>query len=146
MQWDPDNVPDLLLHRATVQPGKQTQPAALPATDQHPDDDMRDGEALIQNVYNASRQNDALRHSSALVIIYDERGGIFDHVPPVPLPSPDNISSIAPPFDFKLRGVRVPAVVISPYIAPGTICSTVFDHLSVIATAPKPSTPSSIST
>jgi phospholipase C len=108
---------------------------------QHPDNDIRDGETLIQNVYNAIRQNNDLWHSSVLVIIYDEHGGIFDHVPPVPLPSPDNISSIAPPFDFTLSGVRVPAVVISPYIQPGTICSTVFDHTSVIATALKLFTP-----
>jgi phospholipase C len=103
---------------------------------------MRDGETLIQNVYNAIRQNDDLWHSSVLLIVYDEHGGIFDHIPPVPLPSPDNISSIAPPFDFKLSGVRVPAVVISPYIAPDKkICSTVFDHTSVIATALKLFTP-----
>jgi Phosphoesterase family len=66
----------------------------------------------------------------------------FDHVPPVPLPSPDNISSIAPPFDFKLSGIRVPVVVISPYIQPNNkICSTIFDHTSVIATALKLFTP-----
>jgi phospholipase C len=99
---------------------------------------MRDGEALIQNVYNAIRQNDDLWHSSVLLIVYDEHGGIFDHVHPVPLPSPDNLSSLAPPFDFKLSGVRVPAVVISPYIAPQKkICSTIFDHTSAIATALK---------
>ena len=102
---------------------------------------MRDGENLIKNVYNAIRQNDELWHSSVLVIIYDEHGGIFDHVPPVNLPSPDGLSSIAPPFDFTLSGLRVPAVVISPYIPPGTICSTVFDHTSVIATALKLFTP-----
>ena len=72
-----------------------------------------------------------------MLIVYDEHGGIFDHVKPVRLPSPDNLSSIAPPFDFTVSGVRVPAVVISPYIAPGTISSTVFDHTSVIATALK---------
>ena len=98
---------------------------------------MRDGETLIRNVYNAIRQNDELWHSSVLVIVYDEHGGIYDHVPPVPLPSPDGLSSVDPPFDFKLSGVRVPAVVISPYIKKGTICKTVFDHTSLIATALK---------
>ena len=107
----------------------------LPATDQHPDNDMRDGEMLIQNVYNAIRQNDELWHSSVLLIVYDEHGGLYDHVPPVPLPSPDNVSSVAPAFDFKMSGVRVPAVVISPYVAKGTISKKVYDHTSVIATA-----------
>ncbi len=109
----------------------------LPQSDQHPDADVRDGETLIRNVYNAIRQNDELWHSSVLVIVYDEHGGIYDHVPPVPLPSPDGLSSVDPPFDFKLSGVRVPAVVISPYIKKGTICKTVFDHTSLIATALK---------
>ncbi len=107
----------------------------LPATDQHPDNDIRDGEVLIQNVYNAIRQNDDLWHSSMLLIVYDEHGGIFDHVPPVPLPSPDGIASLNPRFDFKMSGLRVPAVLVSPYVMPGTICNAIFDHTSIIATA-----------
>jgi phospholipase C len=83
----------------------------------------------------AIRQNPDLWHSSMLLIVYDEHGGLFDHVPPVPMPSPDSLSSLQPAFDFTLSGLRVPAVVISPYIRPQTICSDVFDHTSVIATA-----------
>lgn len=138
---NPDRVPAYCFIEPQYNPANNPAGGTLPATDQHPDNDMRDGETLIKNVYNAIRQNDDLWHSSLLLIVYDEHGGIFDHVKPVPLPSPDNLSSIAPPFGFTLSGVRVPAVVISPYIAPGTICSTVFDHTSVIATALKLFTP-----
>jgi phospholipase C len=139
---NPDDVPTYCFIEPQYNPAPNPAGGTLPATDQHPDNDMRDGEALIQNVYNAIRQNDDLWHSSVLLIIYDEHGGIFDHVPPVPLPSPDNISSIVPPFDFKLSGIRVPVVVISPYIPPNNkICSTIFDHTSVIATALKLFTP-----
>jgi phospholipase C len=135
---NPDNVPTYCFIEPQYTPANNPAGGNLPATDQHPDHDMRDGETLIQNVYNAIRQNDDLWHSSVLLIIYDEHGGIFDHVPPVPMVSPDNLSSIAPPFDFTLSGVRVPAVVISPYISPlKKICSTVLDHTSVIATALK---------
>ena len=42
-----------------------------------------------------------------------------------------------PPFDFTWLGVRVPAILISPYIKPGSIDSTLYDHTSVIATARK---------
>lgn len=138
---NPDDVPTYCFIEPQYNPANNSAGGTLPATDQHPDNDMRDGEALIENVYNAIRQNDDLWHSSVFLIIYDEHGGIFDHVRPVPLPSPDNISSIAPFFDFTLSGVRVPAVVISPYIRPKTICSTIFDHTSVIATALKLFTP-----
>jgi phospholipase C len=117
-------------HSADVPTG-----GVLPQNDQHPDADVRDGETLIRNVYNAIRQNDDLWHSSVLLIIYDEHGGIYDHVPPVPLASPDGLSSVDPAFDFKLSGVRVPAVVVSPYIKKGKISNAIYDHTSAIATA-----------
>lgn len=133
---DPDNVPSYCFIEPRYTPSPNPAGGTLPATDQHPDNDMRDGETLIQNVYNAIRQRDDLWHSSMLVIIYDEHGGIFDHVSPVPMVSPDNLSSVAPPFNFTLSGIRVPAVLISPYNKQ-PICSTIFDHTSVIATALK---------
>jgi phospholipase C len=37
-------------------------------------------------------------------------------------------------FDFSRLGVRVPTVVISPWIKPRTVVSTVFDHSSIIRT------------
>ncbi len=43
--------------------------------------------------------------------------------------------SLDPSFDFTRLGVRVPVVLISPYIAPGTIDHRVYDHTSIIATA-----------
>jgi len=98
---------------------------------------MRDGETLIRNLYNAIRQNDDLWHSGILLIVYDEHGGLYDHVKPVPLPSPDGLSSVNPPFDFTMSGIRVPAVVVSPYIQRSTISSKIFDHTSIIATALK---------
>ena len=134
---DAAEVPAYCFIEPRYSPGRLPTGDIAPASDQHPDNDVRDGEVLIRNVYNAIRQNDALWHSSLLLILYDEHGGLWDHVPPVPMASPDGISSLAPPFDFKLSGLRVPAVVVSPYIKPKSICSDVFDHTSVIATAMK---------
>ena len=37
-------------------------------------------------------------------------------------------------FTFDLLGVRVPAIVVSPLIAAGTVDHTVYDHSSVLAT------------
>lgn len=132
-----DTVPAYCFIEPRYNPANIPTGGVLPATDQHPDNDMRDGETLIHNVYNAIRQNDDLWHSSVFVIVYDEHGGIYDHVKPIPLASPDGLSSVSPPFDFKMSGVRVPAVVVSPYIQRGTICNTIFDHTSIIATALK---------
>jgi phospholipase C len=44
----------------------------------------------------------------------------------------------SPKFDFTRLGARVPAVIVSPYVAPRTIVHDVsFDHTSIIATAMK---------
>jgi phospholipase C len=124
----------------------QTVGSSLPANDQHPDHDVAAGEGFIHSVYDDLRSNDDVWKTSILVIVYDEHGGLFDHVPPpghntvpaVPIAcSPDSISCPAPPFDFTQLGPRVPAVVISPYITPGKIDPTIYDHTSLIATAMK---------
>jgi phospholipase C len=51
-----------------------------------------------------------------LLIVYDVHGGLFDHVAPPACQNPDTRNSPAPPFDFTRLGVRVPAVIVSPYI------------------------------
>lgn len=108
-------------------------------SDQHPDNDVRDGEALIRDVYNALRTRPEVWEKTVLLIVYDEHGGLYDHVEP---PSddkfqPDGLTSANPAFDFKRLGIRVPAVIVSPYVKPGTVDHTVYDHSSIIATARK---------
>ena len=113
--------------------------AKLP-NDQHPPHHVGMGEALIANVYNTLRTAPTWE-KTLLVIIYDEHGGIYDHVSPPNAVPPDNAHS--QPFGFDRYGVRVPAVLISPYIKAGTILkipegsSYPFDHTSVIATLRK---------
>lgn len=109
--------------------------------DQHPPSDVRAGEKFLADIYNAlvdSRQwNDTL-----LVITYDEHGGCFDHVaPPKATPPCKDMPAGQDGFLFNRFGVRVPTVLVSPYIEEGTVCRsgtyTPFDHTSVIATARK---------
>jgi len=108
----------------------------LAANDQHPDHDVAEGETLIQDVYNAIR-NSKLWPNTMLVVTYDEHGGLYDHVTPPAGPNPDGLVSKDPPFDFTRLGLRVPAVVISPWIAAGTIDHTQYEHSSIAATARK---------
>jgi phospholipase C len=109
----------------------------IPASDQHPDHDVSEGEALVKDVYNAIRANEDTWNSTVLVIVYDEHGGLYDHVPPPPTVNPDGKNSLDPPFAFDRLGVRVPAVIVSPYIEAGTIDGTIYDHSSLAATARK---------
>lgn len=103
---------------------------------QHPLDDVTRGEALIKTVYEAIR-NSPLWEKSVLILTYDEHGGFYDHVAPPGTVAPgDRIldrSNNHNDFDFRQLGVRVPAVVISPWILRGTIDSRVFDHSAVPA-------------
>ena len=103
--------------------------------DQHPAQDIRHGENLINRIYYAILKS-PLRNRTLLVITYDEHGGIYDHVPPpigVPAPQPVPIGA---PFDFTRLGVRVPAVIVSPYIPAGTVYhpSPWCDHTAIIKT------------
>jgi phospholipase C len=106
------------------------------ANDQHPDHDVIEGERLIRDVYYGIRSNPKLWESTLLVIVYDEHGGIYDHVAPPSIPPAANLPPDAP-FAFDRLGVRVPAVLVSPYIAPRTIISHRFEHASIIATVRK---------
>lgn len=113
------------------------------ASDQHPDHNVEEGEILIGRVFNSIWKDPAVRNSTLLVVVYDEHGGLYDHVKPIPTVNPDgkvwagNAASLDPPFNFTRFGVRVPAVLISPYIERGTIDHNVYDHTSLIATARK---------
>lgn len=107
---------------------------------QHPLDDIVAGEKLIKQVYETIR-NSPHWQDSLLVITHDEHGGFFDHVVPPTTVSPGD-KTTAPEnnhhgFDFTQLGVRVPAVVISPFIPRGTIDHTVYDHASLLATVEK---------
>ena len=114
--------------------------------DQHPDHDVRNGERLIRDVYLALISNEEVWNKSVLVIVYDEHGGLYDHVVPPVRESPDDLVSKDPAFDFKRLGRRVPAVIVSPYIPAETVDHTVYDHTSIIATARKLFLPDSANT
>jgi hypothetical protein len=92
------------------------------------------GEYLIAEVYDALRSSQ-FWEKSLLVILYDEHGGFFDRVPPPGLvPSPDGKKSKHPDFDFTRLGVRVPAILVSPYVEKGQVDSTIYEHSSLPAT------------
>lgn len=108
----------------------------LAANDQHPDHDVAEGETLIKDVYTAVRKS-KLWNNTVLLIVYDEHGGLYDHVPPPDTVNPDGINCTNPPFDFRRLGLRVPAIVISPWVEAGTIDHLQYDHASLAATARK---------
>lgn len=122
---------------------------------QHPinneDDDPEDfarGEALVAGIYNALAARPDVFEKTVFLVTYDEHGGLFDHVPPPRTVRPDRaersnelarrlvrifLENRNAPFDFRHLGVRVPAVVISPWVEQGRPDDTVYDHTSIVA-------------
>ncbi len=93
---------------------------------------------MIHDVYRALRDGPAW-NETLLVVTYDEHGGCYDHVaPPATAVPPDNsVGEFG--FDFRRFGVRVPTVLISPRIAPGTVFRVApdaapLDHTSILKT------------
>lgn len=106
---------------------------------QHPMDDVYGGDQLLYHVYQAICQSPYWQ-SSLLIVIYDEHGGFYDSVgppggtPATPPGDNPNYGYNTHGFNFDLLGARVPAVVVSPLVASGTVDHTVYDHSSVLKT------------
>ncbi|KAJ3094698.1 hypothetical protein HDU96_001521 [Phlyctochytrium bullatum] len=91
------------------------------ANDNHPPADVARGERLIKEVYESLRASPQWEQSM-LIITYDEHGGFYDHVPPpINVPSPDAKSDASTVIKFTRLGVRVPTLVISPWIPKSTV-------------------------
>lgn len=104
--------------------------------DAHPPHNVAYAEQLLATVYNAVRAGPAWERT-LLLIVFDEHGGCYDHVPP---PAATPVGPPAPNgFTFDRYGPRVPAVVVSPYVPAGSVIrpptdGPPFDHTSIIAT------------
>ncbi len=99
-----------------------------PSNDDHPPSDVRAGQSFVWSVYRALAAGPKEQwEKTLLVVTYDEHGGFYDHVVP-----PTDAAGTTP--EFRRYGVRVPALVISPWIEPGTVCHTLFDHTSILKT------------
>jgi phospholipase C len=140
---DADKLPDYSFIEPNYKDHLSPEGTQILATDQHPDNDVRAGENFIADIYNRIRQNPKLWPKTALLIVYDEHGGIYDHVPTPPLdPSrvdkeftaqPD-ATGTPEPFHFDRLGVRVPAILVSPWVEKGSVINEEFEHASIPAT------------
>jgi phospholipase C len=105
---------------------------------QHPNYDVALGEQLIHDVYEALRAGPGWAQT-LFILTYDEHGGCYDHVAPPWGATPPDSTAGEFGFDFTRFGVRVPTVLISPLVAPGTVYrvpagSTPLDHTSILKT------------
>jgi phospholipase C len=104
---------------------------------QHPIDGVAEGERLIKATYEAIR-NSPHWNTSLLIITWDEHGGFYDHVAPPRAIPPGDTEPLAKynqyGFTFTQYGIRVPAVIVSPFIPSNLIDHRLYDHSSIPAT------------
>jgi phospholipase C len=101
-------------------------PIGFEPNDDHVPADITDGQELVLAVYHALATSPQWERT-LLIVFYDEHGGFYDHVTPPEAPD-DN------PEVFGHYGVRVPALIVSPWIEPRSVSHTLFDHTSIIKT------------
>jgi phospholipase C len=105
------------------------------------------GEKLVWEIYNAIFTSPQLWDNTLLVITFDEHGGCHDHVcppgkygdhavQPAAIATPPDLNGYTKwdNFDFDRLGVRVPMVMVSPYIQKNTIINTPMSHTSFLRT------------
>jgi phospholipase C len=80
--------------------------------------------------------NSAAWKSSIFVLLYDEAGGFYDHVPPISVPAPDgvapNLKSTDLQGDFTVSGMRTPMIVVSPFAKPQYVSHTPMETTSIL--------------
>jgi phospholipase C len=85
---------------------------------EHPPSNVRTGEKKVAEIINALI---ASRYWSqaAFILTYDENGGYFDHIAP-------------PQLDAYGLGMRVPTLIISPWVKRGYVAGQLYEHSSVL--------------
>lgn len=112
--------------------------------DEHPGPgiSVQKGAAYVQKIIDALMQSNSWK-DSVFFLTFDEFGGFYDHVPPVPTVSPDGIPPIltstdtcfattGPMCDFVYTGFRMPNFVVSPFAKPHYVDHTNMDTTAIL--------------
>ncbi len=106
-------------------------------------ENVQKGAQFTSQIINALMQSTSW-NDSALIFTFDESGGLYDHVAPQPMPSPDGIPPVdlpagyictgktGPICDFTYTGYRIPLTVISPYAKKNYVSHTVMDSTAIL--------------
>jgi phospholipase C len=98
--------------------------------DEHPHGDVRVGQAFMSDVVHAFMESPQWERG-ALFIVYDEWGGFFDHVRPPRVPDVRASADVAD--DFGQMGMRIPAVLVSPYAKRNHVDHNIYGFESILA-------------
>jgi phospholipase C len=94
--------------------------------DEHPTNDIHGGEQWIRALYESAIASPQWS-SMAIVLTFDEAGGLADHVPP-PAACPPSASQAA----FDRYGMRIPTLILSPFARTHFVSHAIHDHTSIL--------------
>jgi phospholipase C len=97
--------------------------------DDHPQGDIRTGQRFVREVFRSFAESPHWE-KGAFILVYDEWGGFFDTAGTAKFA--DERSSPINVDDFGQGGFRVPAMVASPLVAPGSVSHAKYDHTSIM--------------
>lgn len=105
---------------------------------------IQKGAVFVEGLVSALMQSPSWK-DSVMIFTFDEAGGLYDHVSPQPMPSPDGITPqdlrpgdicdnghTGPTCDFVFTGYRIPLVVMSPFTKKNYVSHTVADTTAVL--------------
>ncbi len=120
---------------AYIETGIEVNDTSSSGVDEHPKSNIQLGAQFAAKLINALMNSQSWK-DSVLIQTFDEGGGLYDHVPPISVPSPDGIPPIMPvtnqPGDFTLTGFRVPLMVISPFSKKNFVSHTPMDYTAAL--------------
>jgi phospholipase C len=112
-----------------VEPKYTDAPHVGEGSDDHRPSSVLGGQHFLRDIYKTLISNKPRWLRTAMFVTYDEHGGFYDHVQPLPIVTKDPKGRYA---DFVSTGPRVPGLVISPFTSAGQIFSGHLDHTSIL--------------
>ncbi|MBV8117770.1 MAG: hypothetical protein JOZ01_07310, partial [Candidatus Eremiobacteraeota bacterium] len=85
----------------------------------HPDPGITGGPSWVAQVVNAIGERPPLWNTTAIIVIWDDWGGFYDHESP-------------PQLDYQGLGFRVPMLVVSPYARKNYVSHTQYEPGSIL--------------
>ncbi len=113
-----------------VEPRYADAPHVESPTDDHPPTPIINGQHFLLKIYSDLIGNPARWSRTLMIITYDENGGFFDHVSPLPIVTKPPKGARYP--TFLSTGPRVPGIIISSLVDPGSVCKDNLDHVSIL--------------
>ena len=121
-----DTYPEVIF----IEPRYADAPHVEAPTDDHPPTPIINGQHFLLKTYSDLIGNPDRWSKTVMIVTYDENGGFFDHVSPLDIVTKAPAGAKYPPF--LSTGPRVPGIIISSFVEPGSVYHGDLDHTSIL--------------